>query len=115
MINGMIPTIIADTGAASTCVIPNNEQLQTSECGMFRWDAPYVNSGVKLNKIFEMAQGDTEAAGKEVQLNALSLREGTATGHTISGLYNSLLSLNQLINRGYIPIFIEDKIGIYDS
>ena len=33
-INGTIPTIIANTGALSTCVIPNDEQLQVSECGI---------------------------------------------------------------------------------
>ena len=36
-IDGTIPTIISDSGASSTCVQPETEQLQMSECGAYKW------------------------------------------------------------------------------
>ena len=50
-----------------------------------------------------------------MHLHALRLQEGVSTGHTISGLQNSLIGLNWLIKRRYIQLFTEEKIRIYDS
>ena len=73
-LDGTIQTIITDTGTSSACVIPNNEQMQASECRMYIWDALYVASGIMSKNIFKMARGNTAAVGEEVQLDALKLR-----------------------------------------
>ena len=40
-IEGAIPTMIADSGASTTCMQPEEEQGQKSECGRYKWDTPF--------------------------------------------------------------------------
>ena len=88
--------------------------MHASEWWRYKSDPLFVDSGVKLNTMFEMARRDTTVADEQVYLDALLLREGTAIVHTITGLKNSLLSLNQLIKKGHVPLFTEDKMSICD-
>ena len=62
-----------------------------------------------------MALGNTAAASKIVSLNALPLRGETARGHTIHGLQNNLVSMNELTKEGYVPIFDDNKLSVYDA
>ena len=65
-IDGTIPTIIADSGASSTCVQPATEQLQMSKCGAYKWTgAPFTMTGEKSNKIFSMDLGNM-APGQDI-------------------------------------------------
>ena len=51
-IAGTILTVIADSGASTTCVQPVEEQIQASECGLYTWDEPLSQMNKKSDKIF---------------------------------------------------------------
>ena len=82
-IEGTIRTTIAYSGASTTCLQPIEEQAQESECGKYRWDPPFISTGKKSSKVFQMARGDTAPGAEVVQLQGLTLRQETATGHTV--------------------------------
>ena len=84
-IQGTIPTIIADSGASSTCVKPAEEQMLTSECGAYKWTGtPFTTTGEKSNKVFSMALGNIAPAQDIVNL-PLPLRTEATKAHTVSG------------------------------
>ena len=111
-IEGTIPTAISDSGAFTTCLQPIEEQAQESECGRYKWDPPFISTGEKSSKVFQMARGDTAPGAEVVQLQGLPLRQEAATGHTVSGLMNNLASMSTLTRNGYVPIFEADKMSI---
>ena len=114
-ISRAIPTAIADSGASTTCVQPKEEQMQASECGKYTWDDPLSATNTKSDKVFQMARGDVAPGEDVVHLNALPLRRGAAEAHTVRGLTNSLISMSTLRKHGYIPIFEQDKMSVYDG
>ena len=114
-ISQAIPTAIADSGASTTCVQPKEEQMQASECGKYTWDDPLSATNTKSDKVFQMARGDVAPGEDVVHLNALPLRRGAAEAHTVRGLTNSLISMSTLRKHGYIPIFEQDKMSVYDG
>ena len=61
-----------------------------------------------------MALGHTAEGGEVVDLH-LPLRQKARQGHTIPGITNSLLSMVELVEEGYIPILDNDEINIYDG
>ena len=91
------------------------EEMQTSECGEYTWNAPLTATGKQSDKVFLMALGHTANAGKIMECSALPLRIEDIRSHTVAGLQNNLGSVSQLVNAGYIPIFDGQRIGIYDS
>ena len=102
-IEGSLPTMIADSGASTTCIQPENEQAQKSECGRYTWDAPFLKTGEESDRIFQMARGDTAPGEDIVHLRVLPLRTETATGHTIRGLMNNLGSMSTMTRNGIFP------------
>ena len=76
-IAGNIPSIILDSGASSTCVKPPAEEMQTSECCEYTWNAPLTATDEQSDKVFSMALGHTANAGEIMECNALSLRTKT--------------------------------------
>ena len=62
-----------------------------------------------------MARGDIAPGEDIVHLNALPLRQGAAEAHTVRGPTNSLISMSTLRTHGYIPIFEQDKMSVYDG
>ena len=113
-INKTIPTIIADSGASSTCVKKGKKE-QVSECGDYKWTGhPYDPTDEESDKVFSMALGHTAEGGEVVDLH-LPLRQKARRGHTVEGITNSLLSMGKLAENEYIPILDNNEINIYDS
>ena len=110
-----IPTAVVDSGASTTCAKPEEEEMQESECGGYKWSAPaHCKTGNKSNKIFAMALGHTARGGDIVTL-PLNVRGKANEGHTVSGIKNNLYSLNGLVREGYIPIFDSEGFKVYDA
>ena len=110
-----IPTAVVDSGASTTCAKPEEEEMQESECGGYKWSAPaHYKTGNKSNKIFAMALGHTARGGDIVTL-PLNVRGKANEGHTVSGIKNNLYSLNGLVREGYIPIFDSEGFKVYDA
>ena len=64
VMNGEVPTAIADAGAASSCGKP-----VWSECGQYRLAAdPFLPTGRKSTKLFQYAGGDIAAADEIKEL-----------------------------------------------
>ena len=58
-LSGEVPTVVADTGATSTCAKPANDQSTQSECGKYTWDGQaFDKTGRDSTKIFQMALGN---------------------------------------------------------
>ena len=86
-----------------------------SECGDYKWTGhPYDATDEESDKVFSMALGHTAEGGEVVDLH-LPLRRKARRGHTVEGITNSLLSMGELAENGYIPILDNDEINIYDS
>ena len=88
--------MIAYLGASTTCIQPEEEQGQKSECGRYKWDAPDVKTGQESDRIFQMARGNTAPGEDIVHLRALPLRTEAATGHTARALMNNLGSMSTM-------------------
>ena len=114
-IEGAIPTMIADSGASTTCMQPEEEQGQKSECGRYKWDTLFVKTGQESDRISQMARGDTALGEVIVHLRAFPLRTEAATGHIVRGFMNNLGSMSTMTRNGYTPIFKDNKVSIYDA
>ena len=109
-IDRTIPTAVIDSGASATCTKPEEEEMQESEGGGYKWRAPpHYKTGNKSKKLFSMALGHT-ARGCDVVDLPLNARGKAREGHTVSGLKNNLYSLNSLVKEGYIPFFGQQRI-----
>ena len=114
-INRTIPTAVVDSGASTTCVKPEEEDIQESLCGGYKWkSSPHQKTGKKSNKIFCMAMGHT-APGDDVVELPLPIRGNAREAHTVRGIQNNLYSLNRLVEEGYVPIFEHDGFKVYDA
>ena len=72
-----------------------------------------MKTGKELDRISQMARGNTAPGEDIVHLGALPLQTEAATGHTVRGLMNNLGSMSTMARNGYIPIFEGDKMSIY--
>ena len=80
VINGDVPTAIADAGAASSCGKP-----VWSECGQYKLAAdPFVPTGRKSTKLFQYAGGDI-AAANEIKKLPFGVREEAREVHMVPG------------------------------
>ena len=96
---------VVDSGASTTCTKPEEEEMQESECGGYKWKAsPHRKTGEKSIKIFSMAMGYLALGNDAVEL-PLNVRGKEKEGHTVSGIKNNLYSLNGLVKEGFVPIF----------
>ena len=93
-INPIIPTAIVDLGASTNRVKPEEENMQESQCGGYKWKAPpHQKMGRKSKKTFSMAMGHT-APGDGVVKLLLPIRGKACETHTVKGIENNLYSLN---------------------
>ena len=110
VIKGQVPTAIADAGCTSNC---NMEFV--SECGEYGLDyQPYVNTGIKLDKIFSYAGGGM-AAATDINRMPFDIREPAALSHTVPGIQHNLLSTAKYIDAGYAWLFDNDEVQIFDK
>ena len=81
VLNGLVPTAIADTGAKSNCGME-----YVSECGQYKLAAsPFRPTGQQSDKVFQYANG-TMAAASEVKHLPMKLRPpANKMGTTIKG------------------------------
>ena len=107
--------MIANSGASTTCIQPEEEQGQSSEYGQYKWDVPVVQTGQKLDSIFQMARRDTAQGEVIVCMHTLPLRTEAATEHIVKGWMSNLDSMSTMTRNGYIPIFQDNKVIIYDA
>ena len=61
-----------------------------------------------------MALGQTSAAEDVVEFS-LPLRKEATEAHTVNGITNNLYSINKLVMAGYVPVFENDQLSIYDG
>ena len=45
IIEGAMPVMVTDLGASTICIQPAEEHGQTSACGRYKWDTPFVWTG----------------------------------------------------------------------
>ena len=103
VLNGTVPTGIADAGASASCGKPT-----VSDCGRFTMAKnPFISTGRKSNKIFLMALGNIAPAG-EIRSLPFDLREPAYDVHMVPGIKHNLLSMNQFAEAKYITIFDKD-------
>jgi len=70
---------------------------------------------VNSNKVFQMPNGHKSPAGK-VQLLEHDLRASARDVHMVSDLTEtSLVSAAKLAEAGYVSVFDNDEVNIYDS
>ena len=101
---------IADSGASTTYIHPAEEQGQESECGRYKWDPLFVSTGEEIDRMIQMACGNTAPGEDIVHIPGLSLRTEADTSHTVKGVMNNLGSMSTMTRNGYIPIFDTKKI-----
>ena len=110
VLNGTVPTGIANAGASASCGKPT-----LSDCGRFTMTKdPFISTGRKSNKIFLMALGNI-APADEIRSLPFDIREPACDVHMVPGIKHNFLSMNQLAEAKYITIFDEDKVNIYDA
>ena len=74
----------------------------------------FIPTGNKSNKVFVMAMGHIAPADK-VKLLRHNMRGAAREVHTIEGIKNNLLSINEFAKEDYITIFDGDEVNIYDA
>ena len=102
VLNGTIPTTVADSGT-------------TSSVGALKDTGEYEPTGLKSNKIFKVANGQTEAA-TDIKLLQHPLRKDARQVNIVPGIKTaSLLSTGTLADNGYISIFDKEEVLIFDA
>ena len=105
VLNGTVPTNIANAGCTSHCGKP----IQ-STCGKYvLLNDPFISTGRKSNKIFSMALrnvAETKNANQRSPADEINI---------VPGIKHNILSMNQLAASKYIANFDEDKVNVYDT
>ena len=105
-----VPTAIADAGASVTCGAPI-----ISECGRYSLSPdPFIPTGRMSDKVLQYAGGNIAKAG-EIKEMPLNIRKEAREVHMVPGIQNNLFSTNALAKAGYIQIFDNEQVNVYDS
>ncbi len=100
VLNGSIPSIIADSAATSSFGTPT---------------APLIPTGRISNKIFQLPDG-TQTAAATVSKLAHNIRQPAKDVHIVPSIQsNSLLSTTKFAKAGYITVFDNEEVNIYDA
>ncbi len=99
VLNKSIPSIIADSAATSSVGTPT---------------APLIPTGRISNKIFQLPDG-TRTATATVSKLAHTVRQPAKEVHIVPSIeFNSLLSTAKFAKAGYITVFDNKEVNIYD-
>ena len=100
--NHEVPTIVVDSGATSTCIRTE--------------DAAFVQVlAEKSPKHFLNANGTISEATNKAQLE-YKMRQPAVDADIVPGLaMNSLLSTSKLADAGYVTVFTNDEVKIFDA
>ena len=100
VLNCSIPSIIADSIATSSVGTPN---------------APLIPTGRISNKNFQLPDGTRTAAATASKL-AHNVRQPAKDVHIVPSIEsNSLLSTAKFAEAGYITVFDNKEVNIYDA
>ena len=100
VLNGTIPSGAADSAATSHAFQPKD---------------PYINTGKKSSKIFQMPNGKTTPATAQGLLHH-KVREPARTIDVVPAVCTqSLISMSKFADADYFAIFDKDEVNIYDA
>ena len=99
VLNGSIPSAVADSGASSN--------VGTK-------DDPCPRTGIPSNKVFILPSGQT-VASTEMATYPFTVRAPASKIHITPGITsNSLLSTSKYAEADYITIFDKEQVNVYD-
>jgi hypothetical protein len=102
VLNGTIPSIIVDSAA-------------TSNVGATRDQSSFVPTGRSSNKIFQLPNG-TQTAADSISELPFDIGQLVKDIHLIPSITkSSLLSIPKTADAGYITVFDDQEINIYDA
>jgi hypothetical protein len=101
VLNGQEPYSWLDSGATSNFVAPQDKQHAKG-------------LGKPSTKVVRMANGKMEAAGKQMELNN-GLRQPANKADSIPSLKTTLISNSKLADAGYITVYNDKEVNVYDS
>jgi hypothetical protein len=100
VLNGTIPSAIVDSGASSN--------VGTTKDG-------FQLIGRKSSKIFQLPDGSIQAATEIAKL-PFDIRAPAKDIHITPGINeNSLISISKMADAGYVPVFDQEHVNIYDA
>ena len=99
VLNGSIKSVLLDLGASSSTA-----QSATN----------YVETGQKSTKEFQSAFGEVQNATDIVKY-PFKLREEARRVDIVPTLQNDLMSIGKMADAGYLTIFDNEEVNIYDS
>jgi hypothetical protein len=101
VMNGQDPYGWLDSGATSNFIAPQDKKHIKS-------------TGIKSNKQVRLPNGQHVSAGEKINLeNGLSHPANTA--NSIPSLKTTLISNSKLADAGYITVFNEEEVNVYDG
>jgi hypothetical protein len=101
VLNGQEPYAWLDSGATSTFIAPQDKKhLQAT--------------GKPSTKKVKMPNGQMEQAGEQMTLKN-GLRHPANSADTIPSLKTSLVSNSKLADAGYITVYDENEVNVYDG
>jgi hypothetical protein len=100
VLNGTIPSAVADSGATSSVGTATN---------------PHIATGRTSTKMFHLPDGTCTKATKLKQL-IHNVRQPARDVHIVPSITeNSLVSTSKFADAGYSTVFMKDKVTIYDT
>ena len=111
VLNGQVPTAIADAGATSNCGVPS----LVSTCVTYKIEPdPFISTGQKSDRIFRASGGQLYPAD-ELKMLPFNIRQPANEVHMVPGFKNNLLSTSYFVDAGYAWLFDQDEVNIYDK
>ncbi len=104
VLDGSIPSAIADSGATSSIGTKRDRNRNT-----------FVATGRQLDKAFRMPNGEVEEASNMDKFQH-DVRHPAKDVHIMPGIkHDSLLSIPKFADANYVAIFDKDEVNIYDA
>ncbi len=104
VLDGSIPSAVADSGATSRVGTKRDKKRNT-----------FVATGRQSDKAFRMPNGKVEEASDMEELQH-DVRHPARDVHIVPGIErDSLLSIPKFADTNYIAIFDKDTVNIYDA
>ena len=111
VLRGLVPMAVADAGASSNC----GAASLLSNCGGFEIKKdPFIKTGVESTKVFRDAGGRLNPA-TEIKITPIDLRPSANEVHMVPGFKDNLFSTSKFVDAGYMWIFDQDEVGVYDK
>jgi len=104
VLDGSIPSAIADSGATSSVGTKRDKKRNA-----------FVATGRQSDKAFRMPNGEVEEASDMDELQH-NVRHPAKDVHIVPGIErDSLLSIPKFADANYVTIFDKDEVNIYDA